>query len=275
MRGMGCACRRGPRASGATARPRAWRPGRRAAARTHPSCSQGRVSWSPPFLTPGSLCRVLSSFSSCLYPERTCSLEAPAPSLSASSLCLQSPPPRVCHGCPRLSAPSHISPRDGTALHPSPHSAWRAHAPRAGVTVQADTLSWKTSTPRLCLLVDTRLPPPPGVCVHTRAGAAGLAGRGGMAGTGQSPRASPGRGGVQRGSSQLTQPGKSTGSDQADHRRSWAQRLQGAEEACGAWERGQAPPPLAGAVGMVAARGCALVGRRQDTEQAAFGPAVA
>lgn len=110
------------------------------------------------------------------------------------------PPPRVCHSCPRLSAPSHISPRDGTALHPSPQSAWRSHAPGAGVTLQADTLSWKTSTPRLCLLVDTRLPPPPGACARARAGAAGLARRGGMAGTGQSPRASPGRG-VQRGSS--------------------------------------------------------------------------
>lgn len=49
----------------------------------------------------------------------------------------------------------------------------------------------------------------------------------------------------------------------------------GAEAACGARERGQAPPPLAGAVGMVAALGRAQVGRRQDPEQAPFGPAVA
>ena len=181
------------------------------------------------------------------------------------------PPPRDCRSCPRLSAPSHISPRDGTGLHPSPHSARRSHTPGAGVTLQVDALPRKTSTPRLSLLVDTRLSPipPPRACLRMQAlqewsGMEGWQGRARVPGPPWDRRSCSKGHPTRRGRTRaraLATPG---------HR-----GCRGTEGACRARERVQAPPPLEGVVEMTAARGRVQVGRCQYTEQASFGPAVA
>lgn len=172
LRGVGCACRRGPR----TSREDSWAqgPGTRADV-----LLPGSALPVPRAESPG-VSRFWPS-SQCLLRPLLCFL-LPAPQMhmfpgspSSIPLSLQPvspvPPPQDRRGCPRLSAPSHISPRDGTGLHPSPHSARRSHTPGAGVTLQVDALPRKASTPRLSLLVDTRLSPlsPPRACLHMRA----------------------------------------------------------------------------------------------------------
>lgn len=146
-RGMGCACRRGPRALRATASPGPGA-GRRAAARTHPSCSQGRVSWSPPFLTPGSSQPGPSPPFSCLYPTHM----FPG---SPSSVPLSLQPGSHPHPLqPATAVPDsapfpHLPTRwDGSAPLPT-LPAWRAHA-QAGICKL--TLFPGKPPRRLCLL---------------------------------------------------------------------------------------------------------------------------
>ena len=277
LRGMGCACQRGPRASrGGQLDPRPGPPG------------QTYCRPDPPFLFPEqsflespvsgplvSLCRVFPSFSSALYPECTCSPEAPAPSLSASSLCLQSPTP----GPSQLSQTWFPLPRLPTQMGwlcaPPHNSTWHSHPPGAGVTLQVDALPQKTSTPRLSLLVDT--PPTslhPGcacTCVHCRTSQAWRGGRDRPESQGLPWGKRSCSEGLPTGRSRARTRALTTRTADAPGRRGCGR---GRGSLRGLRREVEAPPALEGAVEMMAAWGRLPVGSCQRAEQASFSPAV-